>query len=1408
MNGQANINGHYSNGHADTGQRSKVSRQMMQAIHGSAMGNGQALVHELTNGTKTPNGYHEDHIRPELLVMSAGHIESLEDVVKNIKAYASTASRPMADLSYTLATRREAMRHRAFAVVEPNKVHDLDKTNVAKFKSSTDCTATFVFTGQGAVWPGMGRELLRDFPVFSQTISQLDACLQSLCDPPDWSIHEALLGEYEPDSMYAPILSQPLCTAVQVGLVVLLRSFGAVPDSVIGHSSGEIAAAYAAGALTADEAITLAYYRGQLGKDSTQEGSMAAIGFGAEEVQSFLEPGTVIACENSSASVTISGDSEAVESVMASIKADHPDAFVRKLRVQQAYHSHHMHRYGAAYIEAVRSRIASKRPQIPFFSTAYDRQLPSNAKIDVSYWRYNLESPVLFNSAAKQLLRTMGTENRTVVEIGPHSALAGPLRQIFRDLGGTPPLYIPSMVRSEDCTISLLNTIGSLWSNGHKIDLSALHPDDQPSRMVLPDVPTYPWRHTERFWDESRIAKQWRMRTETPHELLGSPVLEWNDLEPTWRNILRLEDVPWIRGHKVGAEIIFPAAAYVAMVGEALRQQSSGTSRAAYCFRDVRISKALALKEGVPVELMTHLKRSWLTSSLESDWYDFEVSSHEDGSWSKHCWGQARRGGPVTSADIDFTAPLVRDVDPARWYRTLSKVGLKYTDKFHALRSIASSTADYLAAADVPNEIEQIEPRYAMHPATIDLAFQLLTVAAVRGQNRLFKQLAVPTFIEELFIGKCGERVQARAKATSDASGSFGGSVAGKAENGEICFQLRGLRSSPLENTNEQDNNDPHAAVQLDWLPHVDFLEPATTIKPIKDYRELTVKLEKFFLLSAVDVVERLQDVSTQIPHLQKLHSWLRSFIDECSSNGHEMLGDVTNLLRTSDRSQHLADLYASLLETEARPCAEGMERNRENITGIFTGETQPLDILMQDNVLQRMYDFIGFWDYGLFFKSLGHTKPTLRVLEIGAGTGGTTGAVLDGLTSSFGERMYSKYTYTDLSSGFFKAASERFAAHESIEYKVLDISRNPIEQGFEAGEYDVIIAANVLHATPVLVETLKNCRALLKDGGRLLMQELCPSAKWMNFIVGTLPGWWLGEEDNRPLEPYISPEAWDGLLKEAGFDGAGTAIYDNEAPYQINSNIIARASDSRVKSRPSAVTFLYHKDQPCSGSGAGLAAAFTAKDIRVEWKALSEPLPPDQDIISLLEVDDPFLDQISEMDFGHLIHSFSNVQNCCFLWLTHTTQVGCRDPRFAKVLGLGRNLRSELGLSFATIEMDASRKEKDQKMFVELYLRFLDRDESGPIGPDYEYVIKDGVPHVGRFHWFKLGKELKSPCDSEPAEGYARLDIGTRGLLQTLTYKKYARPELEDYDVRVKVHSSGLNFKVGSASFLILSSS
>lgn len=382
--------------------------------------------------------------------------------------------------------------------------------------------------------------------------------------------------------------------------------------------------------------------------------------------------------------------------------------------------------------------------------------------------------------------------------------------------------------------------------------------------------------------------------------------------------------------------------------------------------------------------------------------------------------------------------------------------------------------------------------------------------------------------------------------------------------------------------------------------------------------------------------------------------------------------------------------------------------------------------------------------------------------------------------------------SYTDISSGFFAAAQQRLTDYKAVEFKTLDISLDPLEQGFEANSYDLIIASNVIHATPVLTTTLKHVHRLLCPNGRFFLQELLPSApQFMHLIMGMLPGWWLGEADGRPHEPIVSVPRWEADLRASGFSGIETIVYDDPRDnVHICANIIARPTPAPMHFR--AVTLLCpvqeleHVD--------AVRAALKEDGFDVECCKLTDIPRSSQDIISLLDLEKPFLGGILEETFEAFKTFIKNVGTAGILWVTKEMQINCKDPQYSQFLGLSRTIRSELSIPLATLEVDTFNTAAFTAI-TRVFNKFQARDVATQIDPDWEFSLLDGEIYIGRYHWLTVNNEiaLVGNAGGQPL----KLEVGQRGLLHSLRWVPAPITILGSDEVVVEPRCVGINFKV-----------
>jgi acyl transferase domain-containing protein len=516
----------------------------------------------------------------KLIFISANDKEALQRRIKDFGIYFE--QRPevfekhlFRNFAYTLGSK---LSHLPCRVALPSNSLDDLGIRLAQLKVNSsrvlgEPKIAYVFSGQGAQWAQMGLSLIDEYPVFKTAIQQADDHLKSLNAP--FSLVDELRKDPAISLIESPELSQPACTAIQIALVALLNSWGIRPSSVVGHSSGEIAAAFAAGVYDSQEAMALSYHRGQMTrllKESypSLRGGMIAVGAGADTVRPMLKllhtGYATVACVNSPTSVTVSGDLVAIEELEEVLREK--QLFNRRLKIDVAYHSDHMKKISDFYLAA----ITSIHPKITVANdvTFYSSVLATTVEpstLNAAYWVQNLISPVLFPDALGAMCKDDTGPPNIIIELGPHSALKGPIGDTMKHLGFAPSkvAYASTIVRKADAVESLMNTAAAAYVRGATLDPYAVNfpCTGAVNNSFLTDLPRYPWQHTTRYWHEARIAQKHQVRDNARNDVLGVLANYSNDMEPTWRNIVRLDEIPWLRDHKMQGMVVYPLAGYV-----------------------------------------------------------------------------------------------------------------------------------------------------------------------------------------------------------------------------------------------------------------------------------------------------------------------------------------------------------------------------------------------------------------------------------------------------------------------------------------------------------------------------------------------------------------------------------------------------------------------------------------------------------------------------------------------------------------------------------------------------------------------------------------------------------------------------------------------------------------------------
>lgn len=678
------------------------------------------------------------------LPLSARSPESLKALAAACDESLAVGDVAPADLAHTAGVKRSAHSHRL--VVTGSTTDELRaglQAAVAGRETpglvtgrarSTAPRVAYVFTGQGPQWWAMGRELLAGEPVFFKTVEVCDRVIRSLGG---WSLLEELRAPEAVSRMNVTAIAQPAIYAIQAGLQDLWKTWGVRPEAVIGHSVGEIAAAYAAGGLSLVDGARVAFHRGRTMDRATSRGAMIAAGLSEAEARPWIErhPGRVdIAAINSPRALTLSGDPAAVAAIAAGLDAH--GVFNRKLRVEYAFHSAQMDPVESD-LRAALAGLEPARASAARLVSTVTGAWASGDEWDVGYWWKNLRQSVRFADGMKVLL-SEGIE--VFLEVGPHPALAAPMAECARQ-AGKPVVVLGSLRREHPEREGLLRTLAAMQVQGQPVCWEAVNP---PGGAVA--FPLYPWKR-ERHW-AAAVERTHSLRTAADHPLLGARKL---DARPVWENRCDLRLAPWLADHRLHGAVIFPAAAYLDMAiaaGLVLLQAK------AVVLEDIEIGAPCFMATGETLPM---------TLRFGADESRFEIFSHPklDGAWVKHVGGRVlpAASGAATTRDLDSLKAAMGEpvVAAAATYASFEAQGLGYGPAFRGLRQTWRRDGEALGEVRLPQEAG-LAAGYGLHPALLDACLQT-TLEAVPVPARKRKTF-LPVGVAQLrFHRPAGDRV-------------------------------------------------------------------------------------------------------------------------------------------------------------------------------------------------------------------------------------------------------------------------------------------------------------------------------------------------------------------------------------------------------------------------------------------------------------------------------------------------------------------------------------------------------------------------------------------------------------------------------------------------------------------------
>lgn len=898
----------------------KEARPWPELVQGTAR---RASVNSFGFGGANAHAILEHYAQPEILPTptKTGHLgpfnfsasseKSLVDLLANHAEYLRNHnSVNLRDLAFTLNVRRSTLpiRTSIAASTREDLVSKLDALvsdpkGFTKASSSgsqnTDGSPKLlgVFTGQGAQWASMGVKLVEKIGAATQILERLQKSLDELPEEyrPQWTLKDELSKDKNSSRIGEGAISQPLCAAVQIILVTLLAAANIRFSSVVGHSSGEIVAAFAAGHLSAEDAIRVAYLRGFVlhfakGPPSSPKGGMLAAGTTYDDAAEIVEleslkDRVVIAASNSPESITLSGDLDAIDEVKEIL--DDEGKFARLLKVDSAYHSHHMIPASQPYIDAVKK--VGIRILNPPASAGYPVWTSSVLEEDITfskhknllsaeYWSKNMVSPVLFSQAIEYAIGVHGPFD-LAIEVGPHPALKAPAQATINAISGQSLPYTGLLRRGANDVEAFAEGLGYVWQSlgQNAVDFAKLEnqghaaPHESTAPRLLKDLPTYPWEHDREYWHESRFSKALRNNTQSPHLLLGARVPDGTQSEVRWRNYLNIREVPWLVHHQIQGQIIFPAAGYLSAAVEAAVQLYGLEDIRLLEFSDVTIGQALVLQEDAS-SVETLLSFSVIKeeeSSIEAIFrFHSETPSKSTTELGLNAMGrlyiQRGQGDDHTLPPPQRPKGSFLSIESERFYEKTDELGFGYSGPFRKLTQVSRKMDEAVGKIQTPDKDDQGDVPLIIHPGTLDSAIQSTMLAfCYPGDGRL-RSIYLPTGIKRLRInpaayarlsGAPGGFVSFHATVESDRPSDLRGDFEVHSEdNSATLIQLQGLSTTPLIPVSA--DNDLNLFTEMTWAPESPPGRAALQGKADED-RAISLDMERvaYYYMRQVDTV-------------------------------------------------------------------------------------------------------------------------------------------------------------------------------------------------------------------------------------------------------------------------------------------------------------------------------------------------------------------------------------------------------------------------------------------------------------------------------------------------------------------------------------------------------------------------
>lgn len=1094
-----------------------------------------------------------------VLPLSAAGPEALRQLVQSYAADALAA--PEAELSgicHWAAVGRSHFKERIAAV--GRTAHEMNQSLQSRIENAghdvKPLKTAFLFTGQGSQYIGMARALRERSSFFNKELQRCDEILKPALGR---SIVDVIDDADASGAIHQTAFTQPALVALETALARLWMRWGVAPDAVMGHSAGEYAAAIVAGVFTLEDGLRLVAERARLMQSLPRDGGMLAALAPRDRVEAIIAsdaPALSVAAFNGPRNTVVSGRHDDLTRIRQVLERD--DIDYRELKVSHAFHSACMNSILNEF-ESFASAIDYSQPTIDFVSNLTGR-IDNEAMLSAAYWRRHIRQPVEFETGMQALHRE---GINTFIEIGPNPVLCGMGRMCIDDAGLR---WIASLSERSADWDSLASALATLYEAGAALDWARIYEDCQAGRVELPGYPFQRERHWVDTTDHLRLPGQGRTSTqwlspliEREIELAHEPGLKAYETSVDPARFAFLND------HIVGGGAIAPGSLLLAMMNEALIHSGRERSIAV----DIRFHQPLRLSSRSSARVQTIFSQDENGAATIRQFAQNESEGWKLIASAKSADSQITEPAPCPLEELKERLPKAIDADDL--YANYKQRGVEFGPSFRAIESVWLGDGECLARLRLPSNLDA-GGFHAVHPVLIDACAQAYGALRLEdAPDDVFLQAALDRCeIDSIACSTAWCHVSEHSRSSNDAV--FSCTLYDDAGKPIAWLDRLGVHRSAVSALAASEQSLPLYTVA--WKPVdradrslAEMASPETVAQSVRasmqakasdvslqEYLRLMAELDRVSVncmkqcilqvmpelktgasVSLDDIMSALGAASGFKRLIKRWLVWLQAQGALIESNDAWRLAEEPAALSYDDEFSALRQRFSC-----GRAEIDVLETFVNHQAAILKGEINPATLLFDqgDAVAEAIYrdspgaEFMNSSLAGIVEELARSAGRPLRVLETGGGVGGATSFILPLLS-----RHPIEYTFTDLSPKFLTQAKAKFPADAPMQFKTFDLERDPLQQGFEPGSYDLVVAFNVIHATRDARQSLRHIRSLLRPGGRLAMMENTRAAAWVELVWGTMEGWWRFEdEDLRGDQPLLSEEAWRSLLEAEGY--------------------------------------------------------------------------------------------------------------------------------------------------------------------------------------------------------------------------------------------------------------------------------